>query len=274
MRLLLFAVLVVATGAAARAEDVVVVLGSDQRPYQTALDALQRELGRPAPVLRSSRGAPEIPADAKVVVALGGRAALQRYPDSVALVYGLAPGVTVRRAGATAKVEMSPRPQKVIESIRKLDPACRSLAVMWQSPAAEDLVRELRGAGEKAGMSVRNARVASADDLPERLRALAGSTDAIWLVADPLLLTPRSLETIRGFSVSNGVPVFAPSAGMLQYGAAASISAGFDDIGRALGRAAKAAAEGRPVEGEVYPEGVSVSVNEKAAAEAGLKTSP
>lgn len=246
-------------------------MGSQQKPYQQALEAFQREIGQRVQILKVEEVPAGLPSDAKVIVALGGRAAIQAYPPGVALVYGLAPGVVEqRRRSTTVKVQMIPRPVKLLGKVKELQPGLARLGVLWSAAGSEYYVRELRKAGETLDVEVVERRLAGPDELPEALRALAGKVDALWLPPDPSLINLHSLETIKQFSWANAVPFYAPSAGMLDYGAVASVDASFAEIGRALARAARSASGGSapPV---MYPEEAVTSINSKAASEVGLK---
>src|SRR5687768_1758525 len=96
MKALLIAVLTLAP-ARAEAADVVVLLASDRLPYQQALDGFTREFGKSVSVVKLKGQAETLPSDTRVVVALGGKAALQRIPEDAMLVYGMAPGVQPSR---------------------------------------------------------------------------------------------------------------------------------------------------------------------------------
>src|SRR5688572_19164389 len=93
---------------AVRAQEVVAVLGSEQRAQREAFEGFQAAFGKTVPVL--ALGEP-IPAEAKVVLAFGGKAAVQRYPRRATVVYAIAPGLLLDRkthAGPAVKIMMDP----------------------------------------------------------------------------------------------------------------------------------------------------------------------
>jgi ABC-type uncharacterized transport system substrate-binding protein len=113
---------------------------------------------------------------------------------------------------------------------------------------------------------------AGADDLPDGLRTvLRQGVDGVWLPPDPVLINARSFSIFREFSRSNDVPLYVPTSSLLNRGAVASVSCGFDEIGRTAGRLAHLALSGGISGGVVYPERVVFRVNGEAARDAGLE---
>src|SRR3989338_735343 len=119
---LLLALLLGAPSGEALAQEAVAVMGSEQRPYRETYDSFQAAFGKVVPVL--APGA-DIPDEAKVVLAFGGKAALRRYPGRVALIYAIAPGVLVGRkthGGPSIKIMMEPEPDALLRSLKAIQP--------------------------------------------------------------------------------------------------------------------------------------------------------
>src|SRR5258708_7625278 len=87
--LVLFLSLLVSSLASASDEAIVVVLSSNLKPYQEALNGVKKEFDGNIPTFVLSNGEPEIPRETKVVIAIGGKAALYSYPDRARLIYCL-----------------------------------------------------------------------------------------------------------------------------------------------------------------------------------------
>ena len=267
MTVLLALLLVVA--APARAQDVVVVLGSDLAPYREAYEGFVTAFGEPVELLTLG-GKP--PKGARVVVAFGGKAALQRYPTGVTLVYGLAPGVRAEREPGEAravKIPMEPAPAALLGRLGALQPGLKRLAVLWASKGGEESVARLVQDGSARGVEVLSERLESADDLPAALRRLRGKADALWLPPDPLLINARNFDIIKRYAYDNDVPFYVPTEALAEKGAAAAVSVGYSDAGRAAAAAARAVLTGKPPTEDVFA-GARVSVNRSAAAECGL----
>ncbi len=270
MRVLLFAVLAPALAGAARAQEVVAVIGAENRTSRETYESFQASYGRAIPVLPPGQA---IPAETRVVAAFGGKAALRRYPRRVALIYAISPGVLVDRGasgGPAIKIMMEPEAGALLERLSALQPRLKRLAVLWSGPARAGSAQRLADAGAARGMAVSAERLEVPGDLPDRLRELKGKVDAIWLPPDPLLINAGNFETIKRFSYDNNIPVYAPTMGLAEQGATAGVSVSAEEMGRTMAGAAKAAAEGSAFPGEIYSARLHVSINREAAAEAEL----
>lgn len=246
------------------------VLSKGSGPYFEAYLALQKVLGRPVTPIDLSKGKPELPPGLKAVVAFGARAADLDYPDGVKVIYALSPGYNPR-AGKTGYTRICPlpKPEDSLAAYRRLQPALKRLAVFY-SPAMASLVAQLEAAGPKYGIEVVKAQLQSPAGLPDRLRALLGKADAVWLLPDPALVSKTALSVIGEFSCANRIPFYAPSAGLLQFGGAAAYVPDSEETGRTAARALKAALAGEPLPEIIHPESSALSFSRATAARCSL----
>ncbi len=258
------------------AHDVTTVLSSRLSPYVEALAGFQEAVGRPIDVLDlAGGGAPEIGEGTRVVVAFGGKAALQPFPRHVTVVYAMAPG-TLLPPGVEerppVKVHMLPRPGFVVSKLKEIHPSLTRLAIFWASDAMGTYVRELETVSGSFGVQILAEQVADPEDVPEGLRALLlRNAEGIWLPPDPLLVNARSFSVLGDFSWANDIPFFVPTSGLVEKGAAASIACSFREIGRRAAQVARQVLSGERVIGVVYPSVVETTINRSWAAEAGLQ---
>lgn len=274
LKRLLFAALAAAGAASAAAQDVVAVLGSEQRAHRETFESFQASFGKPTAVL--ALGEP-IPADAKIVLAFGGKAALQRYPGRVTVIYAIAPGALVDRKthdGPSVKVMMEPDAGALLERLKDVQPKLKRLAVLWTSPVRAASAERLARAGAARGIEVSAARLEDADDLPNRLRGLHGKVDAIWLPPDPLIISAKNFEIIKHYSYDNDVPFYAPTEGLAEQGATAAVSVSYQEMGRMMAAAAKDALAGGSSPAELYTGRLQVTINLAAAKAAELPLAP
>lgn len=261
-------------GAAAAGEGarIVAVLSSDAKPYWEAFESFRREVGVPVTLLQLREGAVQLPADAAVVAAFGGRAAQQPYPSGVRLIYCLAPGKTVSRGSyelPPVKIQMTGDPDALVSRLLELQPRLKRLAVFWSQGENEHKHKELR-LSSRDRFEVVSVRVRSSEELYEALRGLKGRVDALWMTPDPALVNADNFEALREYSWANAVPFYSPTEGLVEKGASASISASYAEIGRAAAGAARDALAGLPVAEDIHPEKVSVTFSASAAKRAGL----
>lgn len=237
----------------ARAADTVVVLSGGQPAYRAALRGFAEAFRGSYAVLRADRD--ELPDDARVVVAIGGRAALQDYPDELTLIYCLAPGVRapLGRDGPTAEVGMLPAPRALLRGLREAHRGpLKRLGVLWSSRSFSPYIDDLEAAARAQGVQTSARRVADTPGLLDALRDLHGSVDALWVPPDPRLAAPDRLKALQAATSQWKLPYYGATPGFLRFGASATVGAAFSDIGRAAARAAQDALKGR-LERRYYP---------------------
>lgn len=267
--LLLLAAL--AASSPAPAQEVVAVLSSAPGPYQAAFDGFLKALGREVSPVRLPARPPA--AGVRVIVAFGGEAALQAYPDDATLIACMAPGLgtRLRHRGPFVFVSMKPAPGRLLSDLRRLQPGLKRLAVLSDGRDTAGYVPELRRAGAAIGMEIVSPRAGGPHGVPSALRSLLrDKADAVWLAPDPSLATPENFQTVKQFSWDNRVPFYAPTRGLAVAGAAAAVSVASEEEGRLAADLARRALAGEDLPEVVYPTRTSITVNAESARNAGL----
>lgn len=257
-------------GAAPAAAQEAAVLSKGSGPYFEAYLALQKAMGRPITPIDLSKGAPKLPPGLKAVVTFGARAADLDYPDGVKVIFALAPGYSPR-SGQSGRVRLCPvpRPADALAAFLRLQPSLKRLAVFYSADMAP-VVNQLEAAAPALGLEVVKAQLQSPAQVPERLRTLLGKADAVWLLPDPALISRTSLSVLGEFSCANKIPFYAPSAGLLQFGAAASYAPEPEETGRAAALALKAALAGQTLPEVIHPANSALTLNRGTVARCAL----
>jgi ABC-type uncharacterized transport system substrate-binding protein len=273
--LLAFTLLIAPAGRAA-AQSVVAVLSSSPGPYGSAYDGFVKAFGRKVSVIRMP-GRLFVGDGARVVVAFGGEAAAQSYPEGATLIVCLAPGLgpIERRPGSFVFLTMKPAPGTLISELRRLQPGIKRLALLSHARDTEAYITDLVKAGSAAGVVILPVRAAGPDAVPDALRALlAEKPDALWLAPDPSLVTPGSFQTIKQFSWDNHVPFYAATRALAAAGAAGAVSVSPEDAGRQAAELARRSLAGEALPGLVYPLRTSLTFNRASAKMAGVPLGP
>jgi hypothetical protein len=259
-------------------EPVIVVLTSNTGAYKEALQGFQEAYGHTVPIYALSEGEPRIPSGTRVIVAIGGKAALyDKYPDHALLIYCLAPGTKIKpdgHPGGLLKIHTSPGPYLSISKFKELQPSLKRLVVIWAGDSIQDYIDQKKDISQRLGVEIISDRVQNPVDLPDHLRALKGKIDGIWLPADASMVTPRNFETIKGFSISNSIPFYVPSDGLVEQGALASVTGSFADIGALAGKMAGEALKGPLQTDRVFVETSHVTVSLSSAKNCNLTIPP
>lgn len=253
MRVLL-AVSLLLGAAAARGADVVVLAPAPLAgPYEEAFRGVCDALGA-CPELVSPDG--DVPEDARVVVALGGRAARRRVPAKAALVTALTPGYEARRApgeGPAARVRLTPSPSDYVRRLQRARPGAKRVALLWTGAVSGRFAEEVREAAAGAGLAAMPVEVSAPGSVPALLRALP-QVDAVWLAPDPDLVTPTAFDAVGEWARSRKAVFFASAPGLADRGADGTLAPSFRAAGLRAGAAARELLSGRTPAETLYPD--------------------
>lgn len=265
---LALALALAAFAAPAGAFEIVAVLSSDSAHYRQAYEGFREEWGADARVIALDGELPE--AEPGAIVAFGSRAALRAWPPSATLVTCLAPGAHPAGGREVLRVELLPEPALLAARLKKLMPGLKTLRVLWTSDYEDAEVGELAEAAGALGFKVLSERVSNPARLPEKLRTFSGPADAVWLMPDPALVNAANFAVLREYSAAARVPFFAPTEGLAEKGATATLAAPFRDVGRAAAGVLRRRLRGERILKPVHPDRIVVTVNAAAARAAGL----
>jgi len=243
------------------------VLSSDSGHYRQALEGFSEAWGSTVAVVAA--GAP-LPADARVFVAFGGRAAAREWPSDAVVVACLAPSATTGPNDRVTHVSLLADPSVLITRLRGLFPKLKVLRVIWSSETSRDDTDALVKAAAERGVAVLSERVSPPSRLPASLRELRGEADALWLMPDPALVTAENFAILREYAAARRLPFVAPTEGLAERGATAVIAVTFRDMGRAAAASLRARLDGRGEAETVRSDRVVVTVNGSAARAIGL----
>lgn len=229
----------------ARRDPVVVVLVSqDAPPFREALAGLRQGLNRGVGVVvlnlfetpaqleaRVRQSAATRPA---VFVALGSAAvrAAVAHGGTVPIVAGmiLDPGELSGVAHATG-VYLQFSVAVELEWMARLLPDARRVGVLHNSPASASRVAEARRLAPGLGLTIRDFNVERPDQLPDALAALAGQSDVIWGLLDPVVYNPETARSILLFSFRSMLPLMGPAPTWVRAGGLLALERDYRDLG-------------------------------------------
>jgi putative ABC transport system substrate-binding protein len=242
--------LLLAGAGGARAADVVVLKSTDVPAWRPSIEALRRVAGGHTVTeydLRNDRAAADnvlasLRGRQVVLVAFGNLAAqaaraglpdaplvfcMVQDPAKIGLVAG--PGVTGVTAGVPVKNQ--------IAAFRGVNPRGVRIGVVFNPANSGAQVEEADRAAGLLRIALVQRPVPAVSDIPQALRTLlAGDTvDAVWIPADPLLLSDEIRRYIIGESTKAGKPVYAFSASLVAEGALVSNGPDYASIGQQAG---------------------------------------
>ncbi len=267
------AVLLWLAAPALRAQEVLTVLSSGLSSYQEARNGFTEVFGPGTGLRNLADGGFTVPAETRLIVTFGRKAAERSYPSRVKLIVCLAPGLPSDWAGshsAAVKISMLPPADTLLAALKVIQPGLKRLTVLWSASTYGGYVERLRQASAGLGITILSERLDGVADLPDSLRSLPGATNALWLAPDPNLLTAQSFATVEAFSHAIGLPFYASVPGLAEKGAVASVFVPFSESGRRAAAAAREMLKGVELENTLLPEKTETILNLSAAKKVGL----
>lgn len=234
----------------ARAADVAVLKSSEVAAWRPAIDALRRsaaghtvteydfggDRARAEQVLGSLKGKPVIVVAMGNLAAQAARALLPEAPMVFCMVQdpvklGLLPAPNLTGVAFTIPVKNQ------IAAFRMVNPRGTRIGVVFNP---ENSGRQVEEAAKAAGLlriALIPHPVTAVGEIPAAVRTLlSGDTvDALWIPADPMLLTDDTRRYILTESLKAGKPVYAFSATLVAEGALVSNGPDLASIGEQAG---------------------------------------
>ena len=225
--------LVLHLSSVAHAGDAIAILRSDTLPaYDAPIESFTRAIGQPVVVH-------EIAGDRKradhivetllqdpppAVLALGAKAAWtaqHHLPTNIPVVYAQVrdPGRYGLNGIHVTGVRMDMPPAMVLAQFRLLAPDVQRIGILLSANNSDPNVAQAIAAAKNAGLTVRAQRVTSERDIRRTAADMMQSVDAIWLLPDPLVVSPSTFHYIRGQAVRARVPLLAYSETLVDAGA-------------------------------------------------------
>ena len=157
--------------------------------------------------------------------------------------------------------------------LRSFLPNLHRLGVLTNSTANTTKLKDMTAQAAASSFQLQEFPVESEKDVPQQLRSLLGSSDALWLVPDSTVLTNESIGFIIETSLARRVPIIGFSPEFTRLGALLSLSVSYGEVGRETGLLAKRILDGdRKLPAKPIPiERLKITVNLKTARFLGIE---
>jgi ABC-type uncharacterized transport system substrate-binding protein len=274
---------------AAWAGPALVVLTSEDRPqFTTPAAALASTWGRHVPIhnlqgdarlarvvlARVAKDPPD------VVVAFGAKAAwaAEAHLPQIPLVYAMVhnPEKYGIGGGLTTGVSMDIDPQLILAQFQVFTPKVQRIGIILGEDNKDPAVANAILAARTAGYEVVARRVASAKDVRRSYTRISQHIDAVWLLPDPVVITPANFHFIQAEATRAHLPVLAWSAALVQAGALLAVAPDLEAVGRQAGTMARQVLKGIHPQNipAVAPSATRVVLNRDVQESIGLEIDP
>ena len=163
--------------------------------------------------------------------------------------------------------------QAQFEALRSIVPSVRRVGVIYNPQETESVVQQARKTAKEMGLELVSIAINSEEKVPEALRTVDKSIDALWSVADSTTFSSGSLEFILLHTLRNKIPFMGLSPAFVKAGALLALDADYQEVGAQCGGLATkiltgASPSSLPV---TTPQKVTLYINLKTAETIGLK---
>jgi putative ABC transport system substrate-binding protein len=261
---------------------VCVLVSQDAGPYQEALSGFRRYLEQQgvkavydvhplhgdaslaAPALRQA-----VQNGARLVFTLGSmatHAAVKQTPELPVVAGMVLNAEDLGKAPNATGVVLEFPAEMELKWITRLLPKEKRIAVLFNSDENQARIEGASRAAKDLGLTLESRKLDSPRDLPSALDSLASQADALWGIADPVVLNPQTAQPILLFSLRNRIPFVGLSLTWVKAGALYALDRDYADIGMQCGELAFQILEGKSA-GALPP-----AVPRKAVYSVNLKT--
>jgi putative ABC transport system substrate-binding protein len=157
--------------------------------------------------------------------------------------------------------------------LRAFLPDLRRLGMLTNAGGSQSKLKDTTAQAAAHSFQLKEFPVDNEKEVPQQLRTLLGSTDALLLVPDSTVLTNDSIGYILETSLARRVPVIGFSPEFTRLGALISLSVSYGEVGRETGVLAKRILDGdRKLPAKPIPiERLKITVNLKTARFLGIE---
>jgi putative ABC transport system substrate-binding protein len=162
------------------------------------------------------------------------------------------------------------------ESFKSTVPALKNVGLVYSDDLGASLVKEMKAASVKTGLSLVEKKVASDAEVPAAIRELRGKIDGLYLPPDRVVAKHDAFQFIALFTFENNLPFMAPTDRFVKKGALVALMIDYEEVGKQAFLQAKKIASGTPVS-SVPPEPPMVTIlvlNQKTAQTIGMNIPP
>lgn len=181
--------------------------------------------------------------DAALVLAVGLKAALAAKLEivDVPVVYMMVLDPAKHRLAApnvTGTLLEVPA-ERQLKTIRAFLPKARRLGLLYDPKKNAAKVKEIEPQAANQALSLDAVAVDGEKDVPQRLREVLATADALWLLPDSTVLTNESIHFLLELALAQRIPVIGFSPEFARLGALLTISVNYGEVGRETGLLAR-----------------------------------
>ena len=280
-RLLILLIFFLSLSSAAEAgRRVAVVLSSNNRIYNSAIDGFKSvSYFTPREFLLNNIKPEELdgklrPFRPDIILALGNDALTSvRDIEDIPILFMFVPNpdplyYTRNFYGIFMQIE----PAVQIKAITETMPELKKPGLIYGPNTSLDYIKSYRNNSIERGLMPQTFRISNPSEFPEALFEMKNSIDHFVMIPDQQVITPETVEYLILFSIQNTIPIVGFSNKYLDLGAVIAISPDIYEMGRQSGNMANLIISGKkPDSQNNFIKNPVVTINKTAAKNLGIK---
>ncbi len=239
----------------AMAQDACIVLSSNIKPYQEAVQGFKaafrgstKELTLEKDPAAAGRIIAEIgKADCAVAVAVGSTALkflkLRLSEKPIVFAMTLSPSTEGTEGRNITGVYLEPSPRDTLRAIKRLIPNATSVGILY-SPLSKEYLSDAKSAAPALGLRLEAMLAPSVGDAIRQAPAIFAKSDVVWMIPDLVSSSQNAFKALMEASLKNSVPIFALSEKHVSAGALAALATDYRENGRQAAMIAQKVARG------------------------------
>jgi putative ABC transport system substrate-binding protein len=146
-----------------------------------------------------------------------------------------------------AGVNMNVSPEKYLGLMEKLNMPNLRVGVLYDPAQTANMLKNIRQTALAKGIEVTAKEVHNSKEVPELLTRMKGAFNLFWMIPDPTVVTPETVEFLLLFTQQSGVPVVTFAGKYVDDGALLSLDINSFDMGKQAGEMANKVLDGTRV---------------------------
>ena len=151
------------------------------------------------------------------------------------------------RGDNIAGINMSASPGKYLGLMEKLNLPNLRVGILYDPAQTGNMLENIRQTAMAKGIEITAKEVHNPGEVPELLMRMEGTFNLFWMIPDPTVVTPETVEFLLLFTQQRGVPVVTFAGKYVDEGALFSLDINSYDLGKQAGELANRVLDGTRV---------------------------
>ncbi|MCP4109270.1 MAG: hypothetical protein GY749_27715 [Desulfobacteraceae bacterium] len=271
---------------------VAVLLTSDSEAYTTHADDFINKIGIPSEVfnlygdIRNADNVKDeiLSVNPVLIFALGAKASYTAktltadHPD-ILVIFGMVMNwkkYKLHEQNNVVRIPYVVAPDIQFAYFKMFAPDVQQIGVIYSKMHSSEIIADAEHAAMLEELELVAEPIAESKDLRPAYNKIRDRIDAFWLIADPVVYTPKNMDWLKRQSIRDSIPCFGQSENIVKLGALLAVT--YDDYGigsEAASIAKKILFENESPKniGEKYRQELRIFLNMKTAEKIGLEIS-